>query len=151
MSGESDAFDPAAIDALQDALASEHAALWCYALAVAFLAPPEAAQARTDLDAHRDLRGGVEETLVRLGARPLSAQPAYAPPQPVVDAPSAAALLVVAETDTLAAWRSVLERTSDRNLRRAALGSLTRGTVRCSRWRVVVGAPPAVPAFPGIA
>jgi hypothetical protein len=141
--------DAAAEAALQDALATEHAALWCYSYAVAFLPAAQLGQARDDEAAHRDLRGQVEQTLTQIGARAVSALPAYATPQPVVDGPSAAALLVVAETDALAAWRSVVERTTDRELRGAALTALTQGTLRCARWRVVVGTPPAIPVFPG--
>lgn len=141
--------DPAAAEALQGALAAEHAALWCYSLAVAFLPAAQLDQARADAEAHRLLRAGVERTLTRIGVRPVSAQPAYATPQPVTDGPSAAVLAVVTETDALAAWRSVLERTDDRALRQAALDALTRGTLRCARWRVVVGTPPAIPIFPG--
>ena len=138
-----------AVGALQDALAAEHAALWCYSLAVAFLPAEQLAQAREDAEAHRVLRSAVEGTLDQVGARPVSAQPAYAAPQPVLDGPSAAALAVLTETDALAAWRSVLERTGDRGLRQAALDALTGGTLRCARWRVVVGSPPAIPIFPG--
>lgn len=141
--------DEAAADALQDALAAEHAALWCYGLAVAFLGPAEADQARADAAEHRLLRGALQTTLSQIGARAVSAQPAYATPQPVVDAASAAALAQVAETDALAAWRSVLERSTDRPLRLAALDALTDGTLRCARWRVVTGTPPAIPPFPG--
>jgi uncharacterized protein DUF4439 len=141
--------DDAAVGALQDVLAAEHAALWSYALAVAFLGPDQLAAARTDATAHRELRGGVEATLTQFGQRPVSAQPAYATPKPVVDAASAAALLVTAETDAAAAWRSLLERGSDRGLRRAGLDALTDTAARCARWRGVVGATPAVPVFPG--
>lgn len=138
-----------ATEALQDALATEHAAVWCYSLAVAFLGAASADQARADLEDHREVRAAVEQAVTGLGARPAAAQPAYSTPDPVTDGPSAAALLVVAETDTLAAWRSVLERTSDRALRRTALDTLTAGTLRCARWRAVVGSPPAIPPFPG--
>ena len=141
--------DEDATDALQGALAAEHAALWCYGLAVAFLGPQQRVQARDDAAAHRVLRAAVETTLGQLGTRAVSARPAYATPQPVVDAASAAGLALVAETDALAAWRSVLERTTDRPLRQAALDALTQGTLRCARWRVVVGTPPAIPTFPG--
>jgi hypothetical protein len=134
---------------LQDALAAEHAALWCYSYTVAFLPAAQLEQARDDEAAHRTLRGQIEQTLTQIGARAVSALPAYATPQPVVDGPSAAALLVVAETDGLAAWRSVLERTADRELRQAALTALADGTLRCARWRGVVGTPPAIPVFPG--
>ena len=148
MSGVS-RIDEAATEALQDALAAEHAALWSYGLAVAFLKEPQAVQAREDAEAHSALRSAVEATLSQIGVRAVSAQPAYATPRPVVDAASAATLALVAETDALAAWRSVLERTTDRPLRQAALDALTQGTLRCARWRVVTGTPPAIPTFPG--
>lgn len=149
MSGGVSRVDETAQAALQDALAAEHAALWCYSFAVAFLSSQERAMARSDEDAHRTLRGQIEQTLTEIGARAVSAQPAYATPEPVDDGPSAAGLLVVAETDALAAWRSVLERTSDRGLREAALGALSDGTLRCARWRGVVGSTPTIPVFPG--
>jgi hypothetical protein len=141
--------DDTAVRSLQNALAAEHAALWCYSLAVAFLPHEQVDRAQADAGAHRELRGAVETTLTQLGERPVSALPAYAPPEPVVDAPSAAALAVVAETDALAAWRSVLEHTGDRGLRQAALDAMSGGTLRCARWRLVVGTPPAIPVFPG--
>ncbi len=143
------AIDETATAGLQDALAAEHAALWCYGLAVAFLGPQQSAQAREDAAEHLRLRGALETTLTELGARPVSAQPAYTTPQPVTDAASAAVLAVVAETDALAAWRSVLERTTDRPLRRAALDALTAGALRCARWRAATDTLPAVPVFPG--
>jgi Domain of unknown function (DUF4439) len=141
--------DEAAVGALQDVLGTEHAALWSYSLAVAFLPADQLAAARTDAAAHRTLRAAVEVTLTQVGQRPVSAQPAYATPQPVVDAKSAAGLLVTAETDAAAAWRSVLERGADRALRRAGLDALIDTATRCARWRAVVGLTPAVPVFPG--
>lgn len=141
--------DDASVDALQGALATEHAALWSYALAVAFLPDDQAVQARLDADAHRELRTRVAETITDVGTRPVSAQPAYDPPRPVVDAVSAAALAAVAEADTMAAWRSVLERTTFQELRTVAITTLTAATVRCARWRQVTGEAPAVPDFPG--
>jgi ferritin-like protein len=144
-----DRIDETAVAALQHALAAEHAAIWCYSLAVAFLTGADAARAREDEDSHRELRSQVEQTLAQLGAPAASAQPAYAVPQRVTDADSAAALAVVAETDALAAWRSLLERTDDTALRQAALDTMFASTLRCARWRVVVGEPPAIPVFPG--
>jgi hypothetical protein len=142
-------FDETAVAALQNALAAEHAAIWCYALAVAFLSGTDATRAREDENAHRELRGQVEQTLTQLGAPAVSAQPAYATPTPVTDAPSAARLAIVAETDALAAWRSVVERAEDRDLRQAALDALSAGTLRCSRWRAATGQTPTIPVFPG--
>ena len=104
MSGGAARLDDVAVGALQDVLGTEHAALWCYSLGVAFLPPAQVATARTDAAAHRELRAQIEVTLTQLGQRPVSAQPAYATPQPVTDAASAAGLLVTAETDAAAAW-----------------------------------------------
>jgi Domain of unknown function (DUF4439) len=143
--------DKAAVDALQEALAAEHAAVWCYTLIPAFLPADQVQTARSDADAHRAVRGQLEQILSDLGVQPVSAQPAYQTPKPVVDGPSAAALAVVAETDALAAWRSVVERTSDRSLRQAALDVLTKGTLRCAVWRTVVNSQPAILVFPGSA
>jgi hypothetical protein len=149
VSGTDQQFDTEAVDALQVALAAEHAALWVYGLVIAYLPDDADAQAREDAEAHRTLRAAVETTLGDVGAQPVSALPAYSPPQPVTDAASAAALCVVAETDAMNAWRSLLERTPDRALRQAALNTLTEGTLRCARWRVAAGQDPVVPTFPG--
>ncbi|MFC5993153.1 ferritin-like domain-containing protein [Pseudonocardia hispaniensis] len=142
--------DEAAAGALQDALAAEHAALWVYPMIVVYLPTGQADQARADASAHRTLRAAIEQTLTDIGARPVSALPAYALPRPVTDTASAAALAVVAETDTLAAWRSVLEHTTDVPLRAAALAALTEGALRCTRWRRIAGQTPAVPVLPGL-
>jgi hypothetical protein len=137
------------VNALQDALAAEHAALWCYALVVAFLPAEQLTPARADAAAHRELRATLERILSGAGMRAVTAEPAYATPQPVTDGPSAAGLAAVAESDGLGAWKSVLEHTSDRTLRRTALTVLTEGTLRSARWRAVLGTQPAVPPFPG--
>jgi hypothetical protein len=141
--------DQATVEALQDTLAVEHAALWCYGLAVAFLVGTQRTRARDDEATHRELRAGLERVLTDAGQRPVSAQPAYATPRPVDDAASAARLLVVAENDAQVAWRSLLEHTADPSLRRAGMTALTRSTIRGARWRTVTGDDPAVPAFPG--
>lgn len=146
---ETTTIDGQAAQALQVALGAEHAAIWCYSLAVAFLTGPQVAQARRDADAHRALRSRVEQTLTQVGSRPVSAQPAYAVPQPVTDGASAAGLVVVAETDCLTSWRAVLEQTTQDELRRAGLAALNEGTQRCAHWRTAVGATPAIPVFPG--
>ena len=79
----------------------------------------------------------------------VSAQPAYAAPQPVVDGVSAGALLVSAETDAIAAWRSVTERSSSVPLREAGLKAMVECTGRLAYWRGVTERSPVVPVFPG--
>ncbi|GAA1829921.1 hypothetical protein GCM10009836_04750 [Pseudonocardia ailaonensis] len=144
------ALDQASIDSLQRVLAAEHAALWCYTLVLAFVPADQATQARKDIDEHRTLRTQVEQTLTDVGARPVSAQPAYATGVPVTDVLSAGRLIVTAENDVLAGWRSVLEQTTSQQLRVAALQALSAGVVRASRWRAATGTLPTVPALPGI-
>ncbi|MDN5860467.1 MAG: ferritin-like domain-containing protein [Pseudonocardia sp.] len=146
---QANTIDDVAVAAVQTALAAEHTAVWCYSLAIAFLAADQREPARVDAEAHRTLRNQIARTLSDVGSQPVSAQPAYATPQPVTDARSAARLLVVAEADALAAWRSVLERSTNRGLRKAALDALTAATVRSARWRGIVGIEPAVPQLPG--
>lgn len=138
-----------AAEAVQRALASEHAAIWSYSLAAAFLPPDQALRARADLEAHRKLREFATALLTGLAKRPVSAQPAYSPPQPVVDAVSAGALLVAAETDSVAAWRSVLERSTSARLRSNGLRAMVDSTGRLAFWRATTNRAPAVPVFPG--
>lgn len=137
------------VDALQRALACEHAALWAYKMALAFIPPEWATRARGDIEAHATLRGQITQTLSDIGQRPVSAQPAYAAPQPVVDGVSAGALLVSAETDAIAAWRSVTERSSSVPLREAGLKAMVECTGRLAYWRGVTERSPVVPVFPG--
>lgn len=137
------------IDALQHALAAEHAAVWTCGLATAFLAQslaPALTEAETTHRARRDATGRL---LSDAGATPFPAEPAYLPPQPVTDQPSALALLATAETDAAAAWRAVLERTDDAELRRTAGEALTNAAVRTTRWRKAAGTRPATTPFPG--
>ena len=143
------ALDRGSIDALQDALATEHAALWSYSLAVAFLPAEQLAQARSDEAAHRALRGSVERTLAAAGVAAVSALPAYAPPQPVVDGPSARRRWRWSRRATRWPPGSRCSSTpSDRELRRTALDVLEDGTLRV---RPVAGGrrhPPGHPALP---
>lgn len=143
------AVDDVAAAALQNAVGAEHAALWSYALALAFLPDTQTRQARLDELAHTTLRDAVTQTLSQLGRKPETAQPAYAVPRPVTDGASATALVVAAENDCLVAWRAVVERTTDQGLRHAALKALTEATLRSARWRAVARLPPAIPTFPG--
>ncbi|MFP5073001.1 ferritin-like domain-containing protein [Pseudonocardia nantongensis] len=138
-----------AVEALQRALASEHAAVWAYSLALAFVEPDVRARVESDLGAHKKLRQDVSAALTELAERPVSAQPAYSPPQPVADAESAYQLLATAETDTIAGWRSLVERAPNPDMRSAGLTRMTDSTIRCAFWRGVTDQTPRVPVFPG--
>ncbi|WP_018334701.1 DUF4439 domain-containing protein [Actinomycetospora chiangmaiensis] len=136
-------------DAAQAALGAEHAAVWCYGLATAFL-PASAAQPLADAAlAHRQRRDALIAQLEAAGQPPVPAAAAYATPRPVTDAASAAALLVVAEDDVATAWRAVLERTDDRGLRTTGVGAMTAAATTGRRWRVLAGITPSVAPLPG--
>ena len=138
------------VDALQAALAAEHAAVWVYGLVGAFVPDELAGELDEGAVAHQARRDATERTLIDAGVRPVPAEPGYLSPEPVTDAASALRLVITAETDAAAAWRSVVERSpADPGLRGAALDALTRAAVWATRWRATAGiAPPTVP-FPG--
>ncbi|MBB5894215.1 ferritin-like domain-containing protein [Kutzneria kofuensis] len=137
------------VDALQRALAAEHAAIWAYGLAGAFLPAASDPALTKGSEAHTVRRDAVIATVKKLGATPRSAEPGYSTPQPLTNQSSAFVLLVAAETDVVSAWRSVLEYTSESQIRKTALDALTDGAVRAMSWRQAGGQTPATPALPG--
>jgi hypothetical protein len=141
--------DPVTTAAVQTALGAEHAAVWCYGLVEAFLSDTLDQRAQEDLTAHRARRDLTVRLLADYGVTPVSGEPAYRTPTPVTDQNSAMRLVVTAETDAAAAWRSVLERCDDQGLRRMALDGLNDAAVRGARWSQQLGSTPLVPVFPG--
>jgi hypothetical protein len=138
------------VDAVQAALGAEHAAVWVYGLVSAFLPAALDPQALDGMNFHRARRDATERLLAASGATPRPAEPAYLTPKPVTDQASALAVLITAETDSGVAWRAVLERTDDADLRTFALESLTGSAVRATRWRKLAGQAPVAPSLPGL-
>lgn len=143
------ALDAATVAALQSALATEHAAVWCYGLVTAFVPEDVAAQVAESAVAHRVRRDATERLLADAGVEPVPAEPAYRTPWPVTDTASAVALAVTAESDTAEAWRSVIERAHGPQTRSSALAALVGAAVRAARWRQTGGAPLLTVPFPG--
>lgn len=137
------------VDAVQRALAAEHAALWVLQLVTAFLPAADAAPLAEATAAHRTRRNATERLLQERGAAPLPAEPAYATPTPVVDRASALAVLITAESDVAAAWRSAIEHTDEAAVRTLATDSLVDAAVRATRWRSTAGVAPLTVPFPG--
>ncbi|WP_235925956.1 ferritin-like domain-containing protein [Actinokineospora pegani] len=135
--------------AVQAALGAEHAAVWVYGLVSAFLPASFNTSIAQGALAHRARRDATERLLGAAGAVPRPAEPAYLPPRPVADQAGALALLVTAEQDATVAWRAVLERTDDVDVRETAAEALVEESVRATRWRIAAGIDPATPAFPG--
>ena len=137
--------------AVEAALGAEHAAVWSYGLATAFLASGDQTALAEAALAHRERRDELVALCEAGGVAPVPAAAAYGTPRPVTDAASAAALLVVAEDDTAVGWRAVLERTDDAELRRSGVAAVVSAATVGVRWRRLAGtAAPraAVPRHP---
>lgn len=142
--------DPETTLAVQRALATEHAAIWALGLVTAFLPAALSGAVAEAFTAHVARREATARLLRDRGATPVAAEPAYATPSVVTDQPTALALLVAAESDCAAAWRSVLEHTDDAPVREHALAALIEAAVRATRWRRTAGLSPATAPFPGV-
>ncbi len=149
MTSPAGTLDATTVAALQTALATEHAAVWCYGLVTAFVPGDLATQVAEAGGGHRAGPDGPERVLTDAGVEPVPAEPAYRTPSPVTDTASAVALAVTAESDTAEAWRSVIERTDGPPTRSSALAALVGAAVRAARWRQTGGAPLLTVPFPG--
>ncbi|MEU6644880.1 ferritin-like domain-containing protein [Saccharomonospora sp. NPDC046836] len=138
-----------AVNALQGALAAEHAAIWVYSLVSAFLPADFNRGVDTGTAAHRDRRDACERLLAAAGAAPVPPEAAYPPPEPVTDQASAMRFVVTAETDAATAWHGVLEHTGDAPLRTLGTQALIGSATRCTSWRMEAGEQPAAIALPG--
>ncbi|TDD49221.1 ferritin-like domain-containing protein [Saccharopolyspora elongata] len=137
-------------NALRSALSAEHAAVWVYGLASAFVSESRVRSAIGDaMEQHRRLRDTAERVIRDAQQTPPAAQPAYDVGESVSDQKAAIGLLVKTESDCETGWRSVLENAEDAALRGIALDGLTTAAVRATRWRLTVGTQPAAKPFPG--
>lgn len=135
--------------ALTDALAAEHAAVYAYGVVAAYAAPDRARTIGEYTAAHRARRDATIDTLRAAGVPAPVAAAAYHSPFPVTDAASANRLAATVESDTAVAWRSVVERADSPDTRRAALDALTECAQRLTTWQAALGANPPMAAFPG--
>ena len=137
------------IDALQKALATEHAAVWLYGLVSAFLPRSFNLALSNGMSAHTTSRDATDRLVRNAGATPVPSEIAYQTPQAVTNQSSALAALIAAESDAAKAWHSVLEYTSDQDIRKAASATLTDCALRGARWNKAAGQPLSIPALPG--
>lgn len=141
----------AEIDALQLALAGEHAAIWGYGEVGARSVDTRVPEILAVQQTHRVRRDLVEGVLLGAGATPVASDPVYALPSLITDPVSALRVAALIEDGVAATWRYVLGRTTTTTVRTTAGEALTTTAVQALRWRVVVGdAGPTTTAFPGI-
>lgn len=139
---------PESVQAFQQVLSAEHAAIWTYGLVSAFLPAEFKKSAAEGTAEHVKRRDFCERVLTAAGATPVTAEPAYIPPKPVTDAASAKAVVATAESDTMAAWRGVVGQTDDKGLRATATKALIASVRRGTPWRMESGEQPAAVALP---
>lgn len=133
-----------ALDAVQAALAAEHAAVYGYGVVGARVGEERRAEATAAYAAHRARRDSLARTARDLGAKPAAAAAGYALPFAVPDAAAAVRLAAELE-DRVAGVYADLVRAAEGPLRREAAGALREAAVRAVRWRG------SGVAFPGLA
>lgn len=133
------------VDALQDALAGEHAARYAYAVIGGVVDPtgPTETLALAAYGAHSARRDRLDERLRELGESPAAAEPGYALPETVRAAGDAQQLARQVE-DRCAVLYAAVVAASTGPLRRRAADWLEDAAVRTLDW----GA--ASTAFPGV-
>jgi Domain of unknown function (DUF4439) len=119
----------AGVEALQQALAAEHAAVWAYGVVGGVLGPDSSA-ATAAYAAHRGRR---DQLLSRIGAEAVAAEPAYDLPFPVSGAGQAQRLAVRVEERCAEVYAAVVARTTGDN-RVYAARALTECAVRALEW-----------------
>ena len=140
------------LDALQRAVATEHAAVYGYGLVGARLAAAELYAATAAYTAHQTRRDAIAVLIRDLKAQPVAAPPAYRPRQPLTNRPAALRLAVRLEADCAAAYVAILGQSDTAALRRSAIGWLTDAVVRDQTWRSALGRRTLAmtPALPGL-
>ena len=145
--------DPSAAgeaEALNAALAAEHAAIWGYGVVGAALPADKRNLAAAAENAHRDARDRLVALLAERGTDPVEARGAYELPSPVGSEADAAALAVTLEDGVSAAYVRVLGAAAEPGTRELAVGALGTTEVRAVAWRLRAEQTPVTNAFPGL-
>jgi hypothetical protein len=131
------------VPALQAALAAEHTAVYGYGIAGALLTGGDQAAALADWRTHEQARDILEAMIVKLGATPVAASPAYALPFAVNNARSARRLAAALEDGVTQAYLGLVA-VSDTTLRTFGALAMQPPALRAAAWRG------STVAFPGM-
>jgi hypothetical protein len=134
----------AELQALQDALAAEHAAVYGYGVTGAMLTGADNAAARADWESHMTARDTLQAMIAVLGAVPVAASAAYQLPFTVHDADSARRLAAALEDGVTRAYLGLVAVT-DRTLRTFGALAMQEPAKRAAAWR---GSTVAFPGMP---
>jgi Domain of unknown function (DUF4439) len=135
----------AGLQALQAALAAEHAAVYGYGVAGAMLSGAEQAVARSDWTAHQKARDTLQAMITKLGATPVAASAAYELPFTVHDARSARLLAAVLEDGVTQAYLGIVA-VPDGTLRTFGALAMQPPANRGAAWRGSTVAFPGMPS-----
>jgi hypothetical protein len=135
---------PQDLQALQAALAAEHAAVYGYGVAGAMFSGADRAAALTDWRLHQQARDTLQAMISKLGATPVAASAAYALPFSVDDARSARRLAAVLEEGVTRAYLGVVAVT-DPALRTFGALAMQPPANRAAAWRGTTVAFPGMP------
>ena len=137
-------------EALNAALAAEHAAVWGYGVVGAALGP-DAQQRASDAEAaHRNVRDQVSALLAERDADVVDAEGGYALPFPVLSEVDAAKLAVTLEDGVSGAYARLLGNAAEQATRELAVGALGTTEARAVPWRIRAKETPVTHAFPGL-
>ena len=137
-------------EALNEALAAEHAAVWGYGVVGTALPAERRPLATAAENAHRDARDGLVALLSEQGARPVGPEGGYELPFPVLSEADAATLAVTLEDGVAAAYVRLLAAAAAPATRELAVGALGGTEVRAVGWRTRAGSKPVTAPFPGL-
>ena len=130
------------LEALQAALAGEHAAMYGVGAAGGKLTGARFRAATAGYDEHRRNRDRLSALVVAAGQTPAAAEPAYALPQAVTNAATAAALVLLIERRIAAVYGDLVEAAEQPTVRAFAIESLLAAASAHISWG---GAPVAFP------
>lgn len=132
------------LDALQAALAGEHACVYGYGLLGPYVSDSDEPAARAAYDSHRARRDQLAAQVRARSADPVAALAAYAVPFAVVDPATARRLAGQLEERLAPLYADLVRVTTNPALRESAARALVEAAVRSAGW----GAP--TPALPGL-
>lgn len=138
---------PQALQALQAALAAEHAAVYGYGIAGSLLTGADKTAALAGWTAHEEARDTLQAMIVKLGATPVAASAAYRLPFAVQDARSARLLAATLEDGVARAYLGVVA-VQDTTLRTFGALAMQPPAARAAAWS---GGTQAFPGMEGYA
>ncbi|MEU4197580.1 ferritin-like domain-containing protein [Kribbella sp. NPDC026611] len=130
------------LDAIQAALAGEHAAMYGVGVAGGKLSGARFRDATDLFDQHRDRRDQLSALVVAAGKTPVAAEPAYDLPLAVTTPATAAALVLGIERRIAAVYGDLVEAAEQEPVRAVAIEALLAAATAQIAWG---GAPVAFP------